>query len=117
MDTASTLIRIYLFICQRYWGRLAAVAQRQTGNSDPAFSDEEVLTICVFGLIKKRTTISENNEYMKDHFLDWCPDLPSYQSYNRRLHQMPYHPHVMPNWPAMPSSRCKSYRSGSSSTP
>ena len=84
MDTASTLIRIYLFICQRYWGRLAAVAQRQTGNSDPAFSDEEVLTICVFGLIKKRTTISENHEYMKDHFLDWCPDLPSYQSYNRR---------------------------------
>ncbi|MCS3705899.1 hypothetical protein GGP62_000874 [Salinibacter ruber] len=29
MDTTFTLIRIYLFICQRYRGRLAEVAQRQ----------------------------------------------------------------------------------------
>jgi hypothetical protein len=60
------------------------VAQRQSNNSDPAFSDEEVLTIYVFGLIKKRTTISEIHEYIQDHVSDWFPDLPSYQSYNIR---------------------------------
>ena len=85
MDTASTLIRIYLFICRRYRGRLAAMAQRQSNNSDPDFTDEEVLTIYVFGLIKKRTTISEIHQYAEDHFSEWFPDLPSYQSYNRRL--------------------------------
>jgi hypothetical protein len=88
MDTASTLVRIYLFICQRYRGRLAAVAQRQSNNADPDFTDEEVLTIYVFGLIKKRSTISEIHEYVEDHFSDWFPDLPSYQSYNRRLNRL-----------------------------
>ncbi|MCS3648227.1 hypothetical protein GGP62_000850 [Salinibacter ruber] len=43
-----------------------------------------MLTIYVFGLIKKRTTISEIHEYVEDHFSEWFPDLPSYQSYNRR---------------------------------
>ena len=45
MDTASTLVRIYLFICQRYRGRRAAVAQRQSNNSDPEFTDEEMLSL------------------------------------------------------------------------
>jgi len=88
MDTASTLVRIYLFICSRYRGRLAAVAQRQSNNRDPEFTDEETLTIYVFGLIKKRTTISEIHEYAEEHFSEWFPDLPSYQSYNRRLNRL-----------------------------
>jgi hypothetical protein len=44
-----------------------------------------VLTIYVFGLTKKRSTISEIHEYVDDHFSGWFPDLPSCQSYNRRL--------------------------------
>lgn len=88
MDTASTLIRIYLFICRRYRGQLAAVAQRQSNNANPKFTDEEVLTIYVFGLIKKRTTVSETHEYVRDHFSEWFPNLPSYQSYNRRLNRL-----------------------------
>jgi hypothetical protein len=88
MDTASTLIRIYLFICSRYRGRLAAAAQRQSNNDQPEFTDEEVLTIYVFGLIKKRTTISEIHRYVDEHFSEWFPDLPSYQSYNRRLNRL-----------------------------
>jgi len=92
MDTASTLVRIYLFICSRYRGRLAAVAQRQSNNADPEFTDEEVLTTAtasyVFGLIKKRSSISEIHRYAQDHFSEWFPDLPSYQSYNRRLNRL-----------------------------
>ncbi|MCS3859772.1 hypothetical protein GGP89_003178 [Salinibacter ruber] len=88
MDTASEPPRIYLFICRQYQNRLAAVAQRQSNNADPDFTDEEVLTIYVFGLIKKRSTISEIHEYVEDHFSDWFPDLPSYQSYNRRLNRL-----------------------------
>lgn len=72
----------------RFGGRLVAVAQRQSNNSDPDFTDEEVLKTAtasyVFGLIKKRKTISEIHRYVEDHFSEWFPDLPSYQSYNRR---------------------------------
>jgi len=70
MDADSTFVRIYLFICSRYRRRLAAVAQRQSNNANPDFTDEEVRTIYVFGLIKKRSTISEIHEYLEEHFSD-----------------------------------------------
>ena len=88
MDAQYTLVRIYLFVCRHYRGRLAATVQRQSNNDQPEFTDEEVLTIYLFGLAKKRETISEIHEYVEDHFSDWFPDLPSYQSYNRRLNRL-----------------------------
>ena len=84
MDAQYTLVRIYLFVCRHYRGRLSATVQRQSNNDEPDFTDEEVLTIYLFGLFKKRETISEIHEYAEDHFLGWFPNLPSYQSYNRR---------------------------------
>lgn len=47
-----------------------------------------MLTVYLFGLFKNRATISEIHEYAEDHFSDWFPNLPSYQSYNRRLNRM-----------------------------
>ena len=88
MDAQYTLVRIYLFVCRHYQGRLAATVQRQSNNSEPDFTDEEVLAIYLFGLAKNRETISEIHEYAEDHFSDWFPDLPSYQSYNRRLNRL-----------------------------
>jgi hypothetical protein len=46
----------------RFGGRLAAAAQRQSNNSDPDFTDEEVLTIYVFGLIKRTSGESSLDE-------------------------------------------------------
>jgi len=85
MDARHTLVRIYLFVCQRYRRRLRAAAQRQSNNSQPDFTDEEVLTVYLFGLIKKRRTITEIYDYIADHFSEWFPEMPSYQGYNRRL--------------------------------
>ncbi len=45
MGPQYTLVRIYLFVCQHYRGRLAATTQRQSNNDRPDFTDEEVLTI------------------------------------------------------------------------
>nr|WP_251923589.1 hypothetical protein [Salinibacter ruber] len=88
MEAQYTLVRIYLFVCRHYRGRLAATVQRQSNNSEPDFTDEEVLTVYLFGLAKKRETISEIHEQVEDHFSEWFPDLPSYQSYNRRLNRL-----------------------------
>ena len=88
MDTQYTLVRIYLFVCRHYRGRLAATVQRQSNNSEPDFTDKEVLTVYLFGLAKKRETVNETHEYAEEHFSDWFPDLPSYQSYNRRLNRL-----------------------------
>ncbi len=88
MGPQYTLVRIYLFVCRHYRGRLAATTQRQSNNDQPDFTDEEVLTIYLFGLFKNRETVSNIHEYAEDHFSDWFPDLPSYQSYNRRLNRL-----------------------------
>ena len=45
MDAQHTLVRIYLFVCRHYRGRLAATVQRQSNNDQPDFTDEEVLTV------------------------------------------------------------------------
>ena len=87
MDCRLTLIEIYLFICKRS-GRIEALAQRQSNNRSPTFTDEEVLTIYLFGLAQKRRSVREIYDYAAEHFAGWFPDLPSYQSYNRRLNRL-----------------------------
>ena len=87
-DWLGTLIRVYLFVCKRWAARLHAVAQRQSNNSDPDFTDEEVLIIYLFGLIRKRETIKDTHEYAEDHFPEWFPNLPSYAGYLRRLNRL-----------------------------
>ena len=47
-----------------------------------------MLAIYLFGLAQKRKSIREIYDYIADHFAEWFPDLPSYQSYNRRLNRM-----------------------------
>ena len=58
MDSQFTLVWIYLFICRRS-DRIEALSQRQSNNSDPDFTDAEVLTVYLFGLIKRRKTVRE----------------------------------------------------------
>ncbi|MCS3662408.1 IS982 family transposase [Salinibacter ruber] len=87
-DWKNTLIRVYLFVCRRWSSGLCTVAQRQSNNSHPDFTDEEVLTIYLFGLIRKRETIKEIHEYAEDHFPEWFPDLPSYGGYVQRLNRL-----------------------------
>ena len=87
-DWKNTLIRVYLFVCGRWSSGLCAVAQRQSNNSNPDFTDEEVLTIYLFGLIRKRETIKDIHEYAEDHFPEWFPDLPSYGGYVQRLNRL-----------------------------
>ena len=76
MDSQYTLVRIYLFVCRHYrQGGLWATAQRQMGNAAPAFTDEEVLTIYLFGLMKRQKTIRAIYDYARDHFAEWFPEL------------------------------------------
>ncbi len=87
-DWQDTLIRVYLFVCRHWAGRLPVVVQRQSNNSDPDFTDEEVLTIYLFGLIRNRETMGSIHEYAEDHFPEWFPDLPCYGGYIQRLNRL-----------------------------
>ena len=80
MDSPFTLVWFYLFICERS-ARFEALTQRQSNNHNPDFTDEEVLTTYLFGLVKRRRTIREIYNYAREHYSEWFPDLPSYQGY------------------------------------
>ena len=88
MAWEDTLISIYLYICSNFKGSVWAPAQRLSNNADPELTDEEVLTIYLFGIIKKKRTITEIYEYITDHMKAWFPALPSYVGYVLRLNRL-----------------------------
>ncbi len=47
-----------------------------------------LVRIYLFGLAKNREAVSDIHEQVEDHFSDWFPDLPPYQSYNSRLNRL-----------------------------
>lgn len=88
MAWQDTLIRLYLYICKHYPGHLGVLAQRLSNNQHPSFTDEEVLTIYLFGIIKQHRTIQALYTYVCDHLADWFPALPGYGGYVQRLNRL-----------------------------
>lgn len=84
------LIRLYFYICKLYEKELKWQFSRQTKNQvEPLFTDQELLTSYLFCVgNQKRFTIKSLHQYLVDHWIDWFPQLPSYQAYNRRINDM-----------------------------
>ncbi len=49
------------------------------------------MTIYLFGLIKQRLTLQQTYDYIVDHWLEWFPQLPSYQAVNHRINDISWH--------------------------
>jgi hypothetical protein len=78
------LIRLYCDICQYYDSSLAAEAQRQSNNFCPKFTDEECITIYIWGIQQQKYDVKAVYNFIKDYYPDWFPALPSYQAFNHR---------------------------------
>src|SRR4051812_43565995 len=61
---------------------------RMSNNYQPIFTDEEVMTIYIFGIITGRSQVKPIYEHTRDYLLDWFPQLPSYQAFNYRLNEL-----------------------------
>lgn len=79
------LIKLYCIVCQAYDSRLAENAQRLSNNFRPQFTDEECITIYLWGLMQRNFEVKAIWNYTKMHLSDWFPNLPSYQTFNKRL--------------------------------
>lgn len=79
------LITLYCTVCQAYDSRLAASAQRLSNNFCPQFTDEECMTVYLWGIMQQKFTVKAVYKYTKMHLSDWFPKLPSYQAFNHRL--------------------------------
>ena len=88
MAWQDTLISLFLYICEHYKRHLCVVAQRLTNNDNPDFTDEEVLTIYLYGIIKKKKTLLQLYDDTHDHLHKWFPRLPSYVGFVQRLNRL-----------------------------
>ena len=79
------LISLYCNVCDIYNTTLTDVAQRLSNNHRPQFSDEECISVYLWGLLQRRFTVKSVYSYTKMHLQNWFPRLPSYQAFNNRL--------------------------------
>jgi hypothetical protein len=83
------LIAIYLYISDIYKIELTHSCQRFTNNSEPVFTDEEIMTIYLYVMnIEQRFKVKQIYEYAQDHLRSWFPLLPSYQAFSNRLNRL-----------------------------
>ena len=89
MDNHSNLVKIYLFVCQAYEKELKYTVQRFSNNRQPAFTDQEVMTIMLYGIAyEKRLTVSEIYSFTDRWLRSWFPLLPSYPAFIMRVNQL-----------------------------
>jgi hypothetical protein len=88
MNWQDQLITIYLFVCKHYRKNLWAYCQRMSNYANLSFTDEEVISIYLFGVIDKNREIKRIYEYANRHLRDWFPKLPSYTAFVQRLNKV-----------------------------
>lgn len=89
MDWQDTLISLYLYLAKQHQNHLAPYAERFSNNHrEPSFTDIELLTIYLFGLIRGHTTVKAIYHYTSDHLASWFPELISYGGFVQRLNRL-----------------------------
>lgn len=88
MDWQDQLIAVYLFVCKEYEQELSHYIARLSNYSDLGFSDEEVITIYLFGIMSGHSRVKAIYGYTARHLKDWFPALPSYVAFIQRLNKL-----------------------------
>ncbi|MCK5457146.1 MAG: hypothetical protein KAI45_08470, partial [Melioribacteraceae bacterium] len=58
---------------------LKYTCERHSNNSQPAFTDVEIMTIYTYVVSEMQLfKIKQIHKYIKDHLLSWFPELPGY---------------------------------------
>ncbi len=84
---AKNLITLYCAVCDNS-STIEAVMQRQSNNFCPQFTDEECITVYLWGISQRKFEQKTIYNYTKNHLLEWFPKLPSYQAFSNRLNQL-----------------------------
>jgi hypothetical protein len=88
MNWQDHLITIYLYVCKHYQNDLWVYSQRMSNYADLSFSDEEVITLYLFGIIDKNRELKKIYDYADRHLRTWFPRLPSYVAFVQRVNRV-----------------------------
>jgi len=79
------LIQLYCAVCHHYNNTIAAEVQRLSNNFCPKFTDEECITIYLFGIAEGKFVVKDVYNFIKEYYDDWFPALPSYKKFCKRI--------------------------------
>jgi len=82
------LITLYCTVCRYYSSRIEHLVQRLSNNCCPQFTDEELITVYLWGITQQQFQAKQIHSHTRMHLLEWFPKLPSYQAFNRRLNEL-----------------------------
>ena len=82
------LITLHCTVCQHYSSKVELLVQRLSNNCRPQFTDEELITVYLWGIIQRHFESKRIHDYTKMHLIEWFPKLPSYKAFNRRLNEL-----------------------------
>lgn len=85
-----TLISLYYYVCEHYTNTLRWQVQRFSPNSDEGtITDEEIITIYLFCVaFQEKYKVKSMHKYILQHWTDWFPNLPSYETFVNRLNRI-----------------------------
>src|SRR5437016_3824137 len=79
------LIQLYVLVCQIYDTRSDTCFQRLSNNSQPVFTDQELVTIYLFGHLQGRFEKKAIHKLIDHYWRHYFPRLPAYQTFSARL--------------------------------
>lgn len=83
------IIKLYCTVCQcNNDSRFLCAKQRLSNNNCPQFTDDELITVYLWGKEKQLPTRKAIYQYTKEVLNEWFPKLPSYQAFCRRLNRL-----------------------------
>ena len=88
MDWDVELITLYLFVCKHYEISLSNYCARMSRYTYLTFSDEEAITLYLYGVIEGYRTIEAIHRYAQKHLKEWFPHLPEYKAFDHRMNQL-----------------------------
>lgn len=84
----NQLIQLYVLVCHVYNTHSATCFQRMSNNSNPVFTDQELVTVYLFGHLQGVFEKKAIHRLIDNYWLHFFPRLPSYQTFVARLNQM-----------------------------
>ncbi len=81
----NQLIQLYLLVCHIYDTQSETCFQRLSNNSKPVFTDQELITIYLFGHSQGRFEKKAIHQLVTDYWRPFFPHLPAHQTFVARL--------------------------------
>ncbi len=88
MDWQSQLITVYLTTCNFFSQLSPHTFLKISPNSTPLFTDEEAITIYIFGILNNLKNKKSIYMFTKNFLRQWFPHLPSYEGLLFRINSL-----------------------------